>query len=50
MLQKTDTVYTTTRYPSDLGLIPEGKPTKELAVQLFEFARHIYEDSIKMIE
>lgn len=50
MLQKTDTVYTTSRYPSDLGLIPEGKPTKELAVQLCEFAKYIYENTIKLIE
>jgi len=50
MLQKTDTVYTTSRYPGDLGLIPEGKPTKELAVQLCEFAKYIYENTIKLIE
>lgn len=49
LLQITDTVYTTSRYPSDLGLIPEGKPTKELAVKLFEFAKFIYKNTIKTI-
>jgi hypothetical protein len=28
MLQELDTVYTTSGYPSDLGFMPEGKPTK----------------------
>ncbi len=50
MLQITDTVYTTTRYPSDLGLIPEGKPSKELAIQLYEFAKYIYGNTIKTFE
>ncbi len=50
MLQITDTVYTTSRYPSDLGLMPDGKPTKELAEQLYDFAKYIYENTIKMLE
>jgi len=49
MLQKTDTVYTTSRYPSDLGLMPDGKPTKELAEQLYEFSKYIYEKTLKML-
>jgi len=28
--------------------MPEGKPTKELAEQLYEFAKHIYENTIKL--
>ena len=50
MLQKMDTVYTTSRYPSDLGLVPDGKPSKQLAVQLYEFAKYIYESTLKTIE
>jgi len=50
MLQKTDTVYTTSRYPSDLGIMPDGKPTKELAEQLYEFAKYIYEKTLEMID
>jgi len=50
MLQELDTVYTTSRYPSDLGFMPEGKPTKVLAERLFQFAKHIHLNTIKMIE
>ncbi len=50
MLQKADTVYTTSRYPSDLGLMPEGKPTIELATQLYEFAKDIYNKTLQTIE
>jgi len=49
LLQKLDTIYTISRYPSDLGLLPDGKPTKELALQLYEFAKYIYQNTIKMI-
>jgi len=50
LLQKTDTVYTTSRYPSDLGIMPEGKPTLELAVQLYEFAQYIYINTLEMLD
>jgi HEPN domain-containing protein len=49
LLQKMDTVYTTSRYPGDFGLLPEGKPTKELAFQLYEFAKYIYKHTNEMI-
>jgi len=49
LLQTLDTVYTTSRYPSDLGLIPLGKPTKELATKLYEFAKYIYENTLIML-
>jgi HEPN domain-containing protein len=50
MLQKVDSVYATSRYPSDFGLIPEGKPSQELAEQLYEFAKSIYNKTTAMIE
>ena len=50
MLQKSDTVYTTSRYPSDLGLIPDGNPSIELAKQLYEFAKNIYYKTIETID
>ncbi len=50
LLLKTDSVYTTSRYPGDLGLMPEGKPTKELTIQLYEFSRYIYQCTLKMLE
>jgi len=50
MLQKTDAIYTTSRYPADLGLMSDGKPAKELSVELYKFAKHIYENTIKTID
>jgi len=49
MLQKMDTVYITSRYPSDLGIMPDGKPSKELVGQLYEFAKFIYKNTIELI-
>jgi HEPN domain-containing protein len=49
-LQVLDSVYTTSRYPSDLGLLPDCKPTKELVTQLYHFAKNVYENTIKMID
>jgi HEPN domain-containing protein len=49
LLQVMDALYTTTRYPSDLGLLPDGKPTKKLAEQLYEFAKHIFNNTVKML-
>ena len=41
LLQKADAIYATSRYPGDFGLIPEGKPSQELAEQLYTFAKNI---------
>lgn len=49
MLERTDAVYTETRYPSDLGLLPEGKPSIENAKKLYEFAEYIYQNTIEQI-
>ena len=35
-------VYTETRYPSDLGLIPTGKPSIKTALNYKKFAKDIY--------
>jgi HEPN domain-containing protein len=48
-LQELDTIYTSSRYPCDIGLMPDGKPTKKLAEQLYEFAKYIYEKTLKML-
>ncbi len=47
IIQKLDTVYTTSLYPGDLGLMPEGKPSHKLANQLYEFAKYIFENTLK---
>jgi HEPN domain-containing protein len=41
-IKKLDEVYTETRYPSDLGLLPYGKPTQKEAKKLQEFAQEFY--------
>ena len=35
-------LYTEARYPTDLGLLPEGKPSLEKANEFYEYARNIY--------
>lgn len=49
-IKKLDEVYIATRYPSDLGLMPYGKPTAEDAQQFHEFAKNIYDQTEKMLE
>lgn len=45
----TNTIYATSRYPGDFGLIPEGKPSQELAEQLYIFAKYIFGKTTEMI-
>ena len=45
-----DRVYIETRYPGDIGMLPDGKPSITEATQLYEFAKNIYENTIKMIK
>jgi HEPN domain-containing protein len=41
-LTKLNELYIEARYPGELGLLPEGKPTLTDAQQFYEFARDIY--------
>jgi HEPN domain-containing protein len=38
-----DKLYIDSRYPGDLGLLPEGKPTPEYSKSFHDFAERIYE-------
>ena len=42
MLGRLDQLYTDSRYPSDMGLLPYGKPTKEDARAFYDFAVTVY--------
>lgn len=42
IIKRLDEVYTSTRYPGDLGLLPSGKPTIQDAKELFDFADGLY--------
>jgi len=47
-LRQIDEVYTSSRYPGDLGLLPDGKLSSIKAKEMYEFAKQIYEDTIKI--
>ncbi len=49
LLANLDEVYTSARYPSDLGLMPNGKPTTTEASEMYEFALFIYNKTVEMI-
>jgi HEPN domain-containing protein len=44
IIKKLDEVYISTRYPSDLGLLPVGKPSIQDATELYDFANIFYRD------
>jgi HEPN domain-containing protein len=43
MLDRLEAVYIATRYPSEMGLLPYGKPTLEEARALYHFAQEVFE-------
>jgi HEPN domain-containing protein len=45
-----DSVYTNSRYPSDIGLISTGKPTLKDAREFYEIAKSIFESVQKVIK
>ena len=42
MLDTLNNLYTDSRYPGDIGLLPYGKPTLKDAKEFYEFARDIF--------
>jgi len=44
-----DRVYTSSRYPSDTGLLPEGKPKIKEIKEMYEFAKQIYDNTTQML-
>jgi HEPN domain-containing protein len=49
-LDKLDKLYIDARYPSDLGLLPYGKPTLGNAKEFYNFAIEVYEKTKKFLE
>ena len=43
LLSQINELYVDARYPSDLGLLPGGKPPQELAREMYHLAGMIYE-------
>lgn len=50
LIKRLDEVYISMRYPSDLGLLPSGKPTIQDAMELYEFAENLYHNVKKLLE
>ena len=44
-----DSVYTSSRYPGNVGILSTGKPTIQEANELYESAKNIYEIVLKTI-
>ncbi len=49
-LDLVDAVYIDTRYPSGLGLLPAGFPTKTDARELLEIAEKVFENTSKILK
>ena len=49
-LEQINEIYTDTRYPSDVGLVPTGKPSLELAKEFYVFALKIKKDISKKMD
>ena len=42
LLQKLNGLYIEARYPGDLGLLPDGKPSVEISKQFYSLAQYLY--------
>ena len=49
LLELINELYIDSRYPGDLGLLPNGKPTVKDVEGFYEFAKYIYEITKKQI-
>ena len=45
-----DSVYTSSRYPIDIGMIATGKPTQQEAKEFYESAKKIFDEITKLID
>jgi HEPN domain-containing protein len=49
IIAELDRLYIDARYPADIGLMPNGKPSKKEALHYFEEALRIYKNILKII-
>lgn len=49
MVNLLDSLYIESRYPGDRGLLPDGKPSLADAQEFYEFAKHIYNKTFKIL-
>ncbi len=50
LVETLDKLYIDARYPGELGLLPNGKPTREDAQRLYRFAQRLHEEIKRMLE
>lgn len=50
ILEKLDELYIDSRYPGDMGLLPNGKPTLEEAKEFYSFAQSIFDEVCNILE
>jgi len=50
LIKLLDSLYIESRYPTELGLLPYGKPTLEDAKEFYDFAYNIFEDVCKQLD
>ncbi len=48
-LELVDTIYIDTRYPSDIGLLPSGLPTKKEVAYILELTETIYNSVLEFL-
>ncbi|MCK4662413.1 MAG: HEPN domain-containing protein [Bacteroidales bacterium] len=49
-LEILDSIYTSSRYPGEIGLIANGKPSTAQVQEMYEFAKQIYENILQTIK
>ncbi len=49
ILETLNSLYIESRYPGNLGLLPDGKPTIENAEEFYSFAKNIYENANELL-
>ncbi len=50
ILEALNTLYIDSRYPGELGLLPNGKPTLQDAKEFYNFAKDIFNQVCKLLE
>ena len=50
LIQLLDTLYIESRYPTDLGLLPYGKPTLDDAKEFYNFALMVFEEVCRQLD
>jgi HEPN domain-containing protein len=50
ILTDLDDLYIESRYPGELGLLPDGKPTRADAQQFYDCAKNVYEQVKRILD